>query len=440
MRKLKEVKSFFDEDLWRLELEGLSRIHRYLYRHLRILYLVIKGFIDNRCLLLASALTYTTLLSLVPLLALMFSILKGLGVQNRLEPILLEKLSGGSEEVVIQIIGYIEKTNVRTLGGLGLVGLIATAISVIGNIELSLNRIWGVQKARSLGRKFSDYLSVLLTCPILLVAAMGLTSSIQSATVVRGILQLPGASHLVLFLAILSPYFLIWIALTFVYSYLPNTTVPLRSAIFGGVIAGTLWQLAQWGYVHFQIGVAKYNAIYGVFAQFPIFLVWLYLGWTIVLLGAVISFAHQNIRTYEKDVGGAAFHYSFREELGLKLLLLIARNFYSETEPWTAERLSSKLDVPIRLVNEILYQHCHAGILMPASKDGEEVYLLAKAPESLRMDYLIETIRNYGGNEMKMNKIDGEETLRKTLDQVRESRRTTLAPLTLRDMLAEDRH
>jgi membrane protein len=275
---------------------------------------------------------------------------------------------------------------------------------------------------------------------LLIVAALGLTSSIQSATLVRGILQLPGVSHLVLLLAILSPYFLMWIAFTFVYAYLPNTAVRFRSALLGGVIAGTLWQFAQWGYVHFQIGVAKYNAIYGAFAQLPIFLFWLYISWVIVLFGAVISFAYQNIETYRKEVSGAAAHYSFKEELGLKFLLLIGRNFYSETEPWTAEALSRKLDVPVRLVNEILYQHCQAGILMPASKGEEEVYLLAKPPENLRIDYLIETMRNYGGNQMKMNKIEGEETLRKTLDQVRESRRTALTHLTLRDMLAEDRH
>jgi membrane protein len=438
-RKLKEVQNFFEQDLWQLDLEGISRIHRNLYRYLRILYLAVKGFTDNRCLLLASALTYTTLLSLVPLLALMFSILKGLGVQNRLEPILLEKLSGGSEEIVSQVIRYIDKTNVKTLGALGLAGLIATAISVIGNIELALNKIWGVQKTRSLGRKFSDYLSVLLTCPILAVAALGVTSSIQTVTVVQGILRLPGVSHLVFLLAVLSPYLLMWIALTFIYSYLPNTTVQLRSALFGGVIAGTLWQFAQWAYVHFQVGVAKYNAIYGAFAQMPIFLVWLYLGWVIVLFGAVISFAHQNIRTYQKDVGEKPVPYSFREELGLKLLLLIGKNFYSGIEPWTAEALSKRLEIPIRLVNEILYQHCQAGILMAAPRGGNEVYLFAKPPEILHVDQLIETMRNYGENEMKMKKIDGEESLRKILDRVTESTRKTLSRLTLRDLLVEER-
>jgi len=439
LNKVKAIKCFFEEGLWQADLEGLSRIHRRLFRYLRILSLVVKGFIGNRCLLLASALTYTSLLSLVPLLALMFSILKGLGVQNRLEPILLEKLSAGSEEVVTQIIRYIDQTNVKTLGALGLAGLIATAISVIGNIELALNRIWGVQRTRSLGRKFSDYLSVLLTFPILAVAALGLTSSIQSATLVQSMLQIPGMTYLLLLLAILGPYLLIWIALTFLYSYLPNTAVPLRSAIFGGVIAGTLWQLTQWAYIHFQVGVAKYNAIYGAFAQLPIFLVWLYLSWIVVLLGAVITFAHQNIKTYRKDVVGEPVHYAFREELALKLLFLIGKSFYSGEESWTAEALSHKLDVPIRLVNETLAYFCRVEILMPAAREKDEVYLFAKAPETLRMDDLIESMRNYSGNEMKMSKIEGEETLRKTLEKITETRRTALSNLTLRDMLVEGR-
>lgn len=439
MVKITEIKNFFDEGLWRSDLAGLSRIRRLLYHGLRILNLVVKGFIDNRCLLLASALTYTSLLSLVPLLALMFSILKGFGVQNRLEPILLEKLSAGSEEVVTQIIRYIDQTNVKTLGALGLAGLVATAISVIGNIELSLNRIWGVQKTRTLGRKFSDYLSVLLTFPILAVAALGLTSSIQSATLVQSISQLPGASYLLLVAAWISPYILIWIALSFLYSYLPNTTVPLRSAIFGGVIGGTLWQLMQLAYVHFQIGVARYNAIYGAFAQLPIFLVWLYMSWIVILLGAVIAFAHQNIGTYKKDVLAGSVHYAFREALGLKLLWLIGKSFYSEGAIWTAEALSQKLDVPIRLVNEMLAYFCREGILMPASSESGEVYLFARAPETLRMDKLIETLRHYGGNEIGMSKIAGEETLKEALEKIAAARRAALSDHTLKDLLVKDR-
>ena len=435
--QVKKVAGFLEEDLWQVDLADLSRLKRSLYRYLRIIYFAFRGFIDSRCLLLASALTYTTLLSLVPLLALMFSILKGLGVQNRLEEMLLEQLSAGSEEIVTQIIGYIDKTNVKALGALGLFGLLATAISVIGNIELALNRIWGVERARSLGRKFSDYLSVLLTCPILFAAALGLTGSVQNVTLVQQIRDLPGVSYLVIFLAILTPYVLMWIALTFIYSYLPNTAVRFRSALFGGVVAGTLWQFAQWGYVHFQIGVAKANAIYGAFAQLPIFLVWLYLGWNIVLLGAIISFAHQNMRAYGKNLGGSAARYAFREELGLKLLWLIGKNFYAGEEPWSAERLSEKLAVPARLVSEIIGQHCQAGFVIAAAKGKEEVYLLAKPPEKLRLDQVIEAMRHYGGDALRMRQVEGEAALKNALDQVAKSRRKALSQSTLKDLLSK---
>jgi membrane protein len=431
----------FREELLRADLAELSAAKRGIYRHIRILYRAVTGFLDNRCPLLASALTYTTLLSLVPLLALMFAILKGFGVQNLLEPILLEKLSAGSEEIVKQIIGYIDKTDVKALGAVGLASLLVTAISVIGNIEIALNRIWGVQRTRTLGRKFADYLSVMLTCPILFVAALGLTSSIQSVTTVRRILDLPGMSYLVLILAILSPYLLMWIALTFIYSYLPNTSVRLSSAFYGGIIGGTLWQLAQWGYVHFQVGVARYNAIYGAFAQLPIFLVWLYTGWNVILFGAVISFVHQNPRPQAKDLSASDAPYFFREELGLKLLWLIGRNFDEGAEPYSAEALAEKLAVPVRLASEILEQHCRAGFLLPATRGQAPIYLLAKPPEKLRLDQVIEAMRRYDGDNpdnLKMTRIEGEETLRDTLDQIGEARRKALSRVTLRDLLSKE--
>jgi membrane protein len=435
--KIQQLRSFVQDDLLHSDLAKLSQFRREVYRHVRIIFGAVQGFLDNRCPLQASALTYTTLLSLVPLLALMFAILKGLGVQNQLQPILLEKLSAGSEEIVQQIIGYIEKTNVKALGAVGLVSLLATAISLVGNIELALNRIWGVQRPRSLGRKFADYLSVLLTCPILFVAALGLTSSIQNVSIVQWIVDLPGMSHLVLLLAVLSPYVLMWIALTFIYSYLPNTSVRLSSAFYGGVIAGTLWQIAQWGYIHFQVGVARYNAIYGAFAQLPIFLVWLYTGWNIVLFGAVISFAHQNPRRQAKELSASDAPYSFREELGLKLLWLIGKNFDEGREPYSAEALAQKLAVPVKLVSEILEQHCRAGFLIAATREPQEhIYLLARPPEKLRLDEVIEAMRGYGGEDLKIKRVEGEEDLQKTLDLVTESCREALSHVTLRDFLS----
>jgi membrane protein len=433
--RIKHLKGFIEDELWETHTAALSRAKRGSYRHLRIFYLAAKGFIDNRCLLQASGLTYTTLLSLVPLLALMFSILKGLGVQNTLAPLLLEKLSAGSEEVVTQIIGYIDRTNVKALGALGLVGLVGTAISLIGNIELALNGIWGVARTRTLGRKFSDYMSVLLTCPLLFAGALGATSSIQSADFVQRILELPGMSYLVLFLAKLSPYVLMWVAFTFLYSYLPNTTVRIRSALFGGIIGGTAWQLAQLGYIHFQVGVANANAIYGAFAQLPIFLVWLYVSWNIVLAGALLSATHQNIRTPRSNTEAYSASYAFREELGLKLLLLVAKSFYSGEEPWNADTLSRQLEVPVGVARDLLRQHSQAGFLIAATKDHQELFLPARPPETLGLAQVIEAMRDYGGDAAKTRPFDGDDALARVLEQVAESRRSALAHLTLKDLL-----
>ncbi len=433
--RIQHVRTFSDNLLY-ADLEPMPALKRGVYRHIRILYRAFLGFNENRCPLLASALTYTTLLSLVPLLALMFATLKGFGVQNRIEPILIDKLSAGSEQVVKQIIGYIDKTDVKALGAVGLASLLVTAISVIGNIEFALNRIWGVQRTRSLGRKFSDYLSVLLTCPILFVAALGLTSSAQNVSVVQQILALPGMGVIVLAVAAVTPYILMWIALTFIYDYLPNTRVKFASALYGGIIGGTLWQLAQWGYVHFQVGVARYNAIYGAFAQLPIFLVWLYMGWNVVLFGAVLSFAHQNIRASGKDPNVADTPYAFREELGLKLLWLIGKHFVDGEPRYSAETLARELVVSVKIVGDILERHCKAGFLIAATGDElEPLYMLARPPEKILVNEVIDALRHYGGEAVASRPLEGEEPLCAALDRAAEARRDALARTTLRDLL-----
>jgi len=246
-------------------------------------------FRADRGFLRASALTYSTLLSLVPLLALAFSVLKGLGVQKRLEPLILKHLAAGNPEVAARLIEYVERTNFASLGAVGLVALVLTAVAVIGNVELSLNDIWQVRRGRSPVRKVADYLSMLVVGPILLLASISLTTSLQSPAVIER-LRLLGP--LLRLMVRLLPFVAVWLAFTALYVILPNRRVPLRSALLGGVVAGSLWQFAEWGYIEFQIGVTRYNAIYGAMAQLPLLFVWLYLSWCIVLWGAELAFVH----------------------------------------------------------------------------------------------------------------------------------------------------
>ncbi|GAB4246793.1 MULTISPECIES: YihY/virulence factor BrkB family protein [Deferrisoma] len=246
-------------------------------------------FRADRGFLRASALTYSTLLSLVPLLALAFSVLKGLGVQRRLEPLILRHLAAGNTEIASRVLEYVERTKVGSLGAVGLVALIVTAVAVIGNVELSLNDIWQVRRGRSPVRKVADYLSMLILGPVLLFASISLTTSLQSPAVLERLQVLGPVLRGGLRLL---PFAAVWVAFTALYVILPNRKVPIRSALVGGVVAGTMWQVAEWAYIEFQIGVAKYNAIYGAMAQLPLLFVWLYFSWCIVLWGAELAFVH----------------------------------------------------------------------------------------------------------------------------------------------------
>ncbi|MGB9080265.1 MAG: YihY/virulence factor BrkB family protein, partial [Desulfuromonadaceae bacterium] len=260
---------------------------------LQSIYSISASFTDHQGPLRAAALTYTTVLSLVPLLAIAFSVLKGLGAQNALEP-LLQQIAGDSEETISRIIAYVNNTNVKSLGAIGLVLLILTVISLMGSIEEAFNAVWGVRETRSVQRRFSDYLSVVVVGPILLLAATSMTSSLQSQWILLWLIQNTYLGDAILLLFRFLPYLSVWIAMVFLYIFIPNTRIRFASAVTGGVIAGTAWELAQWGYFHFQVGVANYNAIYGTLSAVPIFLVWIYTSWLIVLFGLEIVFAHQH--------------------------------------------------------------------------------------------------------------------------------------------------
>jgi len=280
----------------RINLSVVQRLPLSLQRLVRFVIDLGGSISDHQLSLRAAALTYTTVLSLVPFLAIAFAVLKGFGVQNALEPVLLKVVGESSREVVIRIIGYVNNTNVKSLGLIGLLTLLVTVINLLTSIEEAFNAICGVSETRSLQRRFSDYLSVVVVGPVLLMVAMSMTSSLQSQWLVQWLINHTVLGDAILLLFRLVPYVSIWIAMTFLYSYIPNVKVPLRSALLGGVAAGTIWQLTQWAYFHFQVGVANYNAIYGALAALPIFLVWIYVSWLIVLFGLELVRSHEEQR------------------------------------------------------------------------------------------------------------------------------------------------
>lgn len=343
-------------------------------------------FYADDCLLHASALTYTSLLSLVPLLALMFAVLKGLGVQRRLEPLLLSQLSL-SPDVTERILTYIDNTNVGTLGALGAVALVSTVVSVLGSIERSFNHIWRVRTGRTLTRKATDYVSTVLLTPFLLLAAVAVTSSVQEKGLLRWVLDTEYVGSVVLHLLSLAPIAMNTIALGILYAVMPNRRPNAAAVLIGAVVAGCIWQIVQREYVALQIGVANYNAIYGALAQLPVTLVWIYVSWAVVLAGAELA------AVYELGaVGGPADQSTdSRWAIALHLLLRAADQFRNGGGPIEVARISRELHSCSGIVDQTAEQLQAAGLLA-AVNGTSNIYVLARDPAQIDLAALAASI------------------------------------------------
>lgn len=360
-----------------------------------------QSFNENQCLLRASALTFATALSIVPLLAVAFSISKGFGFQNTpyIRDFLLS-ISAGREEIVENIITYIDQTNVGTLGVVGIAFLLFTVFTLLSSIEQSFNTIWAVSQERTLARKFSDYLSVVLVCPLLVIAAFSFSASLQSTTLVQMILAYSVFSYIYLAFLNYLPILLVILALFFIYKLVPNDRISNKGCLLGAVIAGILWHLGQKTFISYQVGVTKYNAIYGSFAQLPLFLIWLYISWVIVLLGAEIGASlEKSRRSPIKGNSLEEFGLELKEKLALGIMLLVVKDFEAGKGPVRAKELAQRLDLPLVLVQKVLDVHCSLGYLVHVGQEKDLVYSAAVSPENISCLKLLQDFRAYTENE-----------------------------------------
>ncbi len=437
-KTLERLADFFQRGIWEVEFENLSRFRSLLMRQVQLVLVVLRGFIADRCILRASALTYFTLLSIVPLLALAFSLAKGLGVQRTLQPLIIEQLTLGMEEVNY-IITYIEATNVGTLGAAGLIFLLLTVFFLLGNIEESFNEIWGIRETRPALRRFADFFSVLVIAPVFVFAAISMTSALQSHALVQRLLDAAVVGEVILALFRFLPYFAMWAAFTFLYVFMPNIKVSLKAALIGGILGGTLWQLAQWGYVAFQFGMARYNAIYGTMAALPIFMVWIYTSWVIVLLGAEVAYAVQNIDVIRQEKREQKINFLSQELTALAVLLTVARIFQRGGKPWNLVRITAELQLPPRLTRQILDILVRLGFLTSVAPEtiGEEAgYQPAYPPEKMPVIKVLQALREDGTTLNRQEPCPAAWTLVKLLeDELRQADDQALGGRTIGDLV-----
>jgi membrane protein len=383
------IRTFLADDIWLVEVDKLPRFKSVLYTQLQLALYVWREFWRDYSLLRASGLTYTTLLTLVPLLALMFALLKGLGVQRMLEPFFLEKLTGGYHPITERIMEYVSHIHVGSLGTLGISFLFVTLILVLTNIEMAFNQIWQVERGRPWLRKCSDYLGLVVVLPVAMFVSISLMTFVKSHLVTQELLSIDLLGQIYVYLLKLAPFFVMWLAFSFIYLFMPNTRVNPISASAGGIIGGTLWQVCQSAYIHYQFGFRTYGAIYGALSQLPMLLIWIFVSWVILLLGAEIAFAHQNLARYRLKQRWRAQPTVNRSYWGLQLLLLVCQRFEEGKSPPTVRDLAEELKIPVDETKGILDIMESVGAVKASGENGYEV-LPAKDMKHLMIFDLVE--------------------------------------------------
>ncbi|MGE3538835.1 MAG: YihY/virulence factor BrkB family protein [Candidatus Tectimicrobiota bacterium] len=399
-RLYQQADLFIKRDVWRADRATTSRYGPVWVYPLRIVLIVIRGFLfEHQCLLRASALTYNTLLSLVPMLAFMLAFLKGLGVHNLLEPLLIDLLSMGSEDTVRLMLDYANKIEVRALGVIGLGTLLLTTVLQVSNVERALNEIWGIQAERPVLRKIADYASMLILGPVAILLATGINTRLHSLGFMPDLLGVRLIGEAVtLFSSIVStllPYLALWLVFTFFYAFLPNTRVHLLPALLGGIVGGTLWQISQWIYIEFQVGMANAQAIYGALAQLPVLMLWLYVSWVTALLGAEVAFACQHVRTYFPAHLVQRASIYVKEWLAHALYGSLVQTFLRGTGPWSANAFAQQYRIPLNLLETILTPLCAAGLIVETALNPEH-YVPGRDPASVTPWHIFQALRHHG--------------------------------------------
>ncbi len=432
---------FIKTDIWRIRSRELTWIKSLWIRLLRIILLSARGFDEDKCFFRASALTFYSLLSIVPVLAMAFGLAKGFGLEKAFEKQVFERFQG-QEEIIAWILNFahslLENTKGGLIAGVGILFLFWAIIRVLGNIENSFNHIWGIRKPRSFPRKISNYLSAMLICPILLVVSSAITVAIKSEVelVVRNIELLGAVSPAIFFALRLLPYCVIWVLFSFIYIFMPNAKINFRSGIFAGIVAGTLYNLFQLGYLSFQISVANYNAIYGSFAALPLFLIWLQLSWVILLFGAEISFAHQNEESYEFEPDCLAVSYAFKKLLTLRVVHFLVKDFSQANSPLSAIRIAKTLEIPIRLVREILHELVRSSIVSEICENEykETAYQPAQDIDLFTIKYVIDGIEHHGNDNIPVSSSKELEKLSECLKAFSEAIEKSPANMLLKEI------
>lgn len=426
--QIKEWVHFLSYEIWRLNPENFSNKKNVLHNVLKVTMLTVRGVQEQNLGASSRSLTYRTILSLVPMLAVLFAIARGFGFEKILESQIFDFFNNSDTEMVTDTHVDVSETTSFTIetiiklvnnslehakggvfAGIGVILLLYTVILLFSDIENSFNRIWGVKKGRSIQRRAVDYFALILLLPIFAVLNYSLTALIQASTgpfdKFSYILD-PVVTQVLNFL----PFLVMIITLTLLYRFMPNTKVKWASALIGGIVGGIAIQLFQMIYLNGQLWIAKYNAIYGAFAAIPLLLLWVQMSWFIVLIGAELSYSAQNVRKFSFDRETKNISRRFRDFFTLMIASVIVKRFAEGETPLTADQISMKCKIPIKLTNDIIDELHKLQVILPTpTPDDDRVmaYQPALDINLLTVNDLIEQIDKEGSEDFLID-VEGD--------------------------------
>ena len=394
--RLSDIITFFTDTVFRKGAgEYRNPVARWAVRQYKLLFYTVQGLSSHGTMVRSAALTFYTLMSLVPVVALVFAVVKGFGLAEGLEQNLYEVLPQ-SPEVIDYVVGFAQKALARTQGGwMALVGVLTlfwAVIKVFGSIEDAFNNIWEVRSTRSAARKYGDYIAVVVVAPILWVIS---SSMGNYAAEILGVAGSPALEVL----SRAGSLVVAWVMFTFIYVVLPSTKVRFTAALTAGVVAGTAFVLFQWGYVYLQRWMTSYNAIYGSFAALPLFLLWMQISWEILLLGGELSFAYQNVARFDEERESLLVSYDCRRKLMVGVMVLVSRAFRDGRGAVSFSEIRDRLDVPTRIMNNILYTLVQARMLNEIRTEGTDYdleYAPARDISTLRVYDILSAVDSHG--------------------------------------------
>jgi len=385
--------------VWSGDLQSMPPARAAAIKLVRVASAVGADLAEGQLNLRAMSLVYTTLLSLVPLLAVSFSVLKGFGVHNQIEPLLLavlEPLGDKGVEITERIVGFVDNIKVGVLGAVGVAMLFYVVVSLIQKIERAFNHTWRVSQPRKLISRFSDYFSVVVIGPVLVFTAMGITATVMGSSPARELMAIEPLGTIVKIGARLIPYLLIIAAFTFLYLFIPNTRVRLRFALVGALVAALLWQSVGWGFATFVVKSTNYTAIYSSFAILIVFMIWLYLSWLILLVGASVAFYYQNPEYLGYRGRDPTLSHEMTERVALLSAFLVAQSHFHGERAWTTRRLARRLGIPGNTLREVLRALVARGVLI---RTGEQppAYVPGRDIERLTVADVLDAVRTDDG-------------------------------------------